>query len=1322
MMNSFDKIAIVGMDALFPGGERGLEEHWLNVLAGKDCARQVPAQRWHGLSAARLQSVDVQPDRVASTRACLLADGMEFDLADLQLPAELLRDLDPMYLALLHVGRRLWRACGNTDPQRVGIIIGNIVLPTEQAARLSAQLLHSDFVANAPHALNGQVAGLPAALLARALKFSGTAWTLDAACASSLYALKYACDELLAGRADCMLSGGLSRPDCLYTQMGFTQLRALSPSGCCRPFDHKADGLVVGEGCGLLALKRLGDAVAEGDRIYATIEGIGIANDLGGSLMQPDSEGQLRAMRMAYEQAAWEPESVQHIECHGTGTPTGDSVELRSLRSLWEGRAGRCVIGSVKSNIGHLLTAAGSASMIKTLLAMRDGQFPPTANFDHAPEDFALEDSPFHVLASAEPWLAPEGEPRRAAVSGFGFGGINAHVLVQEYLAAQPPAAEARVEVIREIPRCDAVAIVGLAARLGGMSEMQAITDRLLADDDESPQSPEPLGTLRLPFGKYPIPPNELRQLLPQQLVMLETADEALRTAGWLEMSHEQRCRMGVFIGIGLDFNSCNFHLRWVRDSGAELGHGGSPLNADRTMGALGGIVASRVARVFQVGGPAFTFSSEETSGLHALEAAVRALRNGELDRVLIGAVDLPCDKRMRRLLGEEFQNMRSVLQSNASVSSASAMPVDTAIAMTLMRADDARARGDRVYAVIGDVSSSGAHAEVEDGVEPILPSPGYAGAAQGMLVLLRAVLALQHRVLPMRTKMRYWLHDRHLGQRRAMIAQDNLAGGRVTAILEEGDFNDSVRIGVGHQERLFLLAAQDAHGLLSELENLRFDRLPDAVLGAKRIALRAGDPESLRAVAQRVAAAVRAEQSLDDAQACYFPDPAECAGDLAFVFPGSGNHYLGMGRELSAIFPDVLETRHRENEFLKSQFCDAAFWEERDAGHELTPRDFIFTQVSVGIFIHDVVTQFGIAADAMIGYSLGETTALFAARAWRDSDEMLRRVNAGTLFTEDLAGSCRAAQRHWGVDAPVHWQAGVVRAPVERLRAAIAEFPRVYLLIINTPKECVIGGERASVMALTKQLGIHLHAIPGVISVHCAVAEEVGESYRDLHLFETTSPPNLRFYSGTRGSSYVVNRDSAADSILGQAVQPFDYTQVIESAWRDGIRHFIELGPGRSCTKMIDAILHDRPHYSQAICVRGKNEVQGLLAALSGLHCRGYSVDAERLVGMYPPPAAMEIKPVLEIDVDSDLVGLRAAVPLPNALPNAAASAASPALPDAVADSRVDRGIADSSSSFVHEHFERLNAGFDTALQRLRAIYPGIAATTSPDSTAEPP
>jgi acyl transferase domain-containing protein len=385
-----------------------------NTLAGKSAARELPADRWI-IPPDAACTPEFAADRTYSRRACLI-DDFSANLDGLAVDPALVAALDPLYALTLAAGRQAFESAVTAplDRARVGVALAAIALPTDASSAITRGLLGGDFArrlfasSGVPpstfagdfpqdvHPLNAQVTGLPARLLAAALGLGGGSFTLDAACASSLYALKLACADLRRGRLDAVLAGGVSRPECLYTQMGFSQLRALSPSGVCRPFDAAADGLVVGEGAGIVVLKRLDDALAHGDRIHAVIRGMGWSNDIAGSLLAADSAGQLRAMRQAYREAGWQPADVDLIECHGTGTPLGDAAEFASLRALWEDTnapPGACTLASVKASIGHLLTGAAAAGLIRTLLAMEAGQLPPTAGFRSAARGLNFENS-----------------------------------------------------------------------------------------------------------------------------------------------------------------------------------------------------------------------------------------------------------------------------------------------------------------------------------------------------------------------------------------------------------------------------------------------------------------------------------------------------------------------------------------------------------------------------------------------------------------------------------------------------------------------------------------------------------------------------------------------------------------------------------------------------------------------------------------------------------------------------------------------------------------------------------------------------------------
>ncbi|MBI2423067.1 MAG: type I polyketide synthase [Candidatus Hydrogenedentes bacterium] len=1351
-MHKRTPIAIVGLGAAFPDAPSAAQ-FWENIAAGRVSTRDVPPGRWSVAPDRCFTPGDARPDRVYATQGCFLDLAqcpLDHDILDIS--PEAAAQLDPVFHVLLYAAQQAFldagAQTGNLD--RTGLIVGNLVLPTESASRIAWEYLGAAFeerllgkTAIQPRTdlRNLHSAGLPAAVAANALGLGGAAFTLDAACASSLYAIKLAASELQAGKADMMLAGGVSRPDPLFTQMGFSQLRALSPEGRCAPFSHDGKGLIVGEGSGIFVLKRLDDALQAHDRIYAVLRGAGLSNDVGGKLLAPTSEGQLRAMRAAYAEAGWSPHDVDLIECHATGTPVGDAVELASLNTLWEAadwKPGQCVLGSVKSNIGHCLTAAGAAAMIKVLLAMRHETLPPTASFS-APADAAqFSTSPFRVTKNSAPWPLRDGErTRKAAVSAFGFGGINAHILLESWDPAGTEANRGSIGTAlpKKVP--ERIAIVGMDGTAGPWTSLRALRERLF--NVETGHEPEPfqdwwgldassafqahhgkalpegfgISTVDVPINRFRIPPKELEEALPQQLLMLQTAANAWEDA---RGTGDDAARTGVFIGLGLDPNCTNFSVRWQianqvdhwaqaqglhLDDTARAGWlselrdaAGPALNANRVMGNLGSVVASRIARELRLGGPSFTVSAEDNSGIAALQTAARLLHEGVIDTAIAGAVDFPGDARAA-MAHQQDNGAETPL-----------ILAEGAVAFVLKRESDARAAGDPIYALLSDVALAATQAaedlplhtcgyweiaatHSESLVDAVrrasahsLPPSGehaeddrcylgnhkldigHAGCATGLFAVLKSALALYHHVQPamnapalleMETQSqsyfhvpatsRHWLHNRAQGPRRAAILTPGL-GGRQGGVLLEADATaprDTGALFGERSEALFVLAGKDGATLLKQISALQdmADNLTPCSIECLARAWwrkhRHTQPARLRlaCVAQsahelnkqldmaRAHLEERPDEPLNTGQTkpelafkdrvFYSPAPLAESGHIAFVFPGSGNHFPGMGRELLLHWPAIAHRQDNENAHLRSQFQPNIFWDgvPMDAINQ-NHMAMIFGQVTLGTAVSDLMRLFGAEPKAVIGYSLGETAGFFSLRVWRDRDAMLTRMKGSPLFTEELAGECTAAKKRWelpGSEA-VDWVLGVIDRPMQVARKALKNRKKVYPLITNTLHESVIGGNRQAVEKLIAKLQCQFIPLEGVTTVHCEIVEEVKEDYRGLHLFDCFPPEGVRFYSGAWGKSYTVTRDSAADSILANAIEGVDFPAVIESAYKDGARLFIELGPGNSCARMISRILGNTPHLSRAFCAPGQPALTQVLRGLGALAVEGVNID----------------------------------------------------------------------------------------------------------------
>ncbi len=442
-------IAIIGIACILPGAP-DKETYWANIVAGKDAIVEVPPERWDPKRYFDPSALSVDAGKKTPSKWGGFIPYVPFDALEYGIPPRSLAAIEPVQLLSLQVAADALRDAGYAhdgerefNREKVSVIFG-AEAGTDLASAYGFRSLATQYLGVLPDYLDellpeltedsfpGMLTNVIAGRIANRLDLGGINYTVDAACASSIAALDAGVKELRAGSSEMVICGGADLHNGINDYLLFSAVHALSPKGRCLSFDAQADGISLGEGVACVLLKRLNDARRDGDRVYAVVKGVGGSSDgrsLG--LTAPRPEGQLSALKRAYESAGISPCEVGLVEAHGTGTVLGDRTELRVLTELFlESGASplSCVLGSVKSQIGHTKCAAGLASLIKAALAIHHRVLPPTLNLSEPNDGYDSASSPFRFNLVARPWIF---EKRVAGVSAFGFGGTNFHAVLE---------------------------------------------------------------------------------------------------------------------------------------------------------------------------------------------------------------------------------------------------------------------------------------------------------------------------------------------------------------------------------------------------------------------------------------------------------------------------------------------------------------------------------------------------------------------------------------------------------------------------------------------------------------------------------------------------------------------------------------------------------------------------------------------------------------------------------------------------------------------------------------------------------------------------
>ncbi len=1224
-MNAAEPIAIVGRGCVLPGCLT-LDELWQAVISDQNLLTQRSSRHKAGC-------VNANHPTPACTCSCKDQGGIERIAVDqvsggqtavggyiqgfdkvfaperYSLEGIDVSTLDAVVKWPLHAVSNAWREAGSpdADTHRTGVVLANLSYPTQGKADYACS--HWLNGQSDQPALNAFNSGLPAQLIAKALGITGDAFSLDAACASSLYALQIACQKLQQQSLDVVVVAAVNAAHDDMLQHGFGALQALSPTGQSQPFAASADGLVPAQGAAAVVLKRLCD-VGDDEKVFGVIRAVGLSNDgRRGGFLVPDSQGQLEAMRDAYQRCDVDPSSIDYLECHATGTPVGDSVEIRSASEFYA-RQTPLPVGSLKSNTGHLITVAGLASLLKLTLALEHDTLPPTRITGALNSSF--ENSCLLPQTKCQPW--PASSVRRAAISNFGFGGNNAHLILEDYHLATRVKGLASCDSTYSEQATDQLVICALGALAGGDRGTDRIVRRLMC----SPESVvERCTSITLDPLSLRTPPADFQHIEPQQLALLAVVDDALqqldidslRGSGGLDSKATAPVeavltaeRIGVFTGMGCATDACRWLLRSQLDDvfGADVDEAtlaslkdnvvASMVAAD-VLGAMPNMPANRINAAYDFRAQGYSVSAEELSDMMALQLGCEALKAHTIDLAVIGAADFASEPVRRAALG---------------ASGAQGRLSDKACALLLMRESTAQSLGVTVLGTVHPVSdnksvkddATGSSSPYQALIQQVYGSAPIADTLFSMVVATalatRGQRVGQHNTEPRLAK----CHSLRL-----LFSQPAAASGNsektqpwMLALNQAKSTPDLLR-----PAPYLYYASADTDLQLRDLIQKRIC----GGTGQRRVAVVATSQTQLD---ERLEQAISALSNDERAEGIHVGNGSP-TGELAFVYTGSAAAYPRMGRglfmahpmlasKLAAAFPSVANVAH-----LLSQSSLNAY--------EQLCAVTLISQAHT-IMLRDVL---GISPDAIIGLSLGESNALYAFGLWNDTSGLLDDEGIVNMYDEQLGGQFRCASAAWGTDEPVTWTNWRIYASVSAVSLAIEQLPRTDITIIYSDDDCIIGGPLEECQDLVRSLDsgsgvlMNQHLI-----VHTPTLQPYADTWRELHTRPTANNAGVRVYSHGDHKSYDPTQENIAEQITRQALQTIDFRKIVEQAYADGIRTFIELGPRDSLTSSVDKILDNRPHRAVAVDRIDQSDACQLAELVAALYVDGHPVDIAAL------------------------------------------------------------------------------------------------------------
>ena len=1365
------KIAIIGTACLFPEAETP-QAYWKNLLSKQDSRSRATAQQMGRTADDYFAKNKGTKDKYYCTLGGYIHN-YQFNANGYQLPAPQLENLDHTFQWSLQTAKEALKEAGYAgNAGNCGVILANLSFPTKQSNHVFlplyqqlmqpalTELLGQDFkmplTEKTDNLTNGGIAGMPASVVAQALGLNGIYLGLDAACASSLYSIKLACSYLLSGKADLMLAGAVSAGDPWFVSIGFSIFNAFPQNIASLPLDKNSKGLNTGEGAGFVVLKRFDEAEKDGDTILAVIDAIGLSNDGRGKfVLSPNEKGQVTCFERAYQAAGIEPKDIDYIECHATGTPLGDQTEIQSMSQYFSDKGSNFYIGSAKSNFGHLLTAAGMAGMNKMILALKNEAIPATIGLQNPMVSKDGKIGGTKVVSETRPWKKTT-KTRKGGISAFGFGGTNAHLVFEEYRKDNKTEP---TKIIAQTP----LSIIGMGAYFGDcknlaefeqaiyqgqQSTQQIPLDRWLGFEQQ-PETLQQMGTKQAPQGHYidqfdfdylyfKIPPEQKAPLIPQQLLMMKVLDEALKDAKLPTGGN-----IGVIVAMEMDLTIHQFRGRvdseWAINEGLEqAGINLNPAQKNKLINLvkdsfhnaveinqftsfIGNIIPCRICSLWDFSGPAFTISAEENSAFKALEVAKLFLEAGEVDAMVVGAVDLSGSFESVYL-----QNQRNKLnlQDKASLAFAEenqGWNIGEGAGAIVLKRTDQITPDEKPYAQISalaisshqqnlaeitkqalisakvtaqqigyiELNSSGqSQQDAEElaaltemtGQNTALGSVkiniGHTFAASGLASLIKTALCIQSNFIPALANWqkpkqntlnwqekgfyfpidsRPWLNTTIDSKRYALVNSLSYDQSSGVCVLSQSNQKSRPNQALANPEvYLFLFAGntvseleQQLNAILDIAEKANFNQLAlqhlktfeAAQNPAYRLSLLAKGASDLvresQSALKNIKIAIKSNKEWSTPFGSYLtPNPQAEKGKIAFVYPGGFNSYQGMLKQLFYLFPELQEElkeccsslyKMMRSHYLYPQTINAPTKQdlkqvEADMGEDAVAmfESGITACVALTKVIQDIL---GIKAQAAFGHSMGELSMLFSTGTWASTDEMSATLHETATFKTRLVGEMDVVRKAWDLPPPCEgeapiWGTYTLRTDAKTAQAVIDKEPRVFLIMINAPKEIVIAGDDAACRRVVKTLKWKLFPVPIKDVVHNELVKAEFEPLKKLHTMPVTLGSEMDFYTAANYQKTSLEADVIGHNIATFYCQQVDFPRLINQVYDDGARIFIELGPQSSCTKWVSETLNaeNKPHLAVGTSRKGASDMLSLMRMVAKLSSHGVKINLERL------------------------------------------------------------------------------------------------------------